>query len=445
MLLLSVAVLICGYATIPQIMAQTDESEQSSVLDDTEESKFDDGFLYKIQGLVKEHERISDGATGAAAAKDVSYYNVVIVVNRGSSDNTSQDADEIARKNKLYIKQRLEEIGSKDILVAKSISFVTASVPVTKISDLAKYDTGYKLGDGELTVSANLDSARETVHATHAELSQNGLVLNGSGVTVAVIDFGGINHFSLNDKIIGRVLCFDGSCTVANENSNGDIGHGTMVTQVIASSGLPKHNGFAPGVDLLDARMDGLVISSTHALDWALTNGADVVNNSYGGGSCASKISTRDILMNEAIDKGMVSIAASGNEIDYLSVGIPGCSHNVITVGAINDNIPDDITMASFSSRGPTTNDAPRLKPEIVAPGDGIFLLGYGNDETSTIMYATYGTSFSAPQVSAAAALLLQSKPDMTPVEVKAAILLGADWQGPVPCTSVQYEQNDAN
>ena len=445
LLLLSVTVLICGYATIPQIMAQTDESEpSSSVLHDTEESKFDDGFLYKIQSLVKEHERISDGATGAAA-KDVSYYNVVIVVNRGNGDNTSQDADETARKNKLYIKQRLEDIGSKDILVAKSLSFVTASVPITKISDLAKYDLVYKLGDGELTMSSNLDGARVTVHATPTELSQNGLVLNGSGVTVAVIDFGGINHFSLNDKIIGRALCFSGSCTVASENSNGDIDHGTQVTQVIASSGLPKHNGFAPGVDLLDATMDGSVSSSTHALDWALTNGADVVNNSYGGGSCTYNISTRDIIMNEAIDKGMVSVTSAGNEYEYRSITNPGCSHNVITVGAINDNIPDDIVMASLSSRGPITNDTPRLKPEIVAPGSGIFLLRTGNNETSTSMSAISGTSFSGPQVSAAAALLLQSKPDMTPVEVKAAILLGADWQGPVPCTSVQYEQNNVN
>ncbi len=38
---------------------------------------------------------------------------------------------------------------------------------------------------------------------------------------------------------------------------------------------------------------------------------------------------------------------------------------------------------------------------------------------------------------------MLQAEPDLTPVEIKAALLLGADWQGPVPCTSAQYEENN--
>ena len=447
LLLLSVVVLLGGggggvYATTPQVMAQTDEFTPPPMMYDAKASKFDDGFFHKIQGLVKEHDILSGGATGQATAKDTEYYNVVIVVSRGDS---SQDADETARKNKLYLQQQLDDMGSKDIFVAESLSFVTASVPITKISDLAKYDLVYKIGDGELEISATLDDARKTVHATPDELSQNGHVLNGSGVTVAVIDFGGFNHFSLNDKVIERLYCYDGSCTVVNKTNIGYVKHATQVAQVIASSGLPTQNGFAPGVNLLDLRMDGLVRSSTAALDWALTNGADVVNNSYGSKSCTTGVSTRDLIMNEAIDKGMVSIVSAGNEKYYLSIVNPGCSHNAITVGSIVDRDPSEITMDSYSSRGPTTNAEPRLKPEIVAPGWDILLLTSNNDENSIDMSAISGTSFAAPQVSAAAALLLQSKPDMTPVEVKIAILLGADWQGPVPCTSVQYEQNDTN
>ena len=63
------------------------------------------------------------------------------------------------------------------------------------------------------------------------------------------------------------------------------------------------------------------------------------------------------------------------------------------------------------------------------------------NDTTSP----RSGTSYAAPQVSATAAMLLQMRPDLTPIEVKAAILLGANWTGPVTCTSPQYEQSNLN
>ena len=94
------------------------------------------------------------------------------------------------------------------------------------------------------------------------------------------------------------------------------------------------------------------------------------------------------------------------------------------------------------SSRGPTNNNTPILKPEIVAPAVGIQTLSFVANNT---MDPRNGTSYAVPQVSATAALLLQAKPDMTPVEVKAAILLGANWTGPIPCTSEQYEKNDTS
>ena len=84
-----------------------------------------------------------------------------------------------------------------------------------------------------------------------------------------------------------------------------------------------------------------------------------------------------------------------------------------------------------------------------VYPGYNIILPGhsYVNDTAGydpTIDAGIYsGTSYSTPIVSAAAALLLGEYPDLDTRELKAALLLGADWQGPVPCTSVQYEMND--
>ena len=328
---------------------------------------------------------------------------------------------------------------SKDIIVAESLSFITAFVPVTKIPDLAKYDLVYKIGDGALSRSIELDTARRTVHATSEELSRNGLVLNGSGVTVAIID-DGIDHPSLNDKVIERVGCNFNSCTAINLPDLAST-HGIAVAQIIAASGLPARNGYAPGVDLLDIRTDR-ASSIAHALDWALTHGADISNHSYGIGYCMNNNHSSNLIINEAVDKGMVLVKSAGNRSGYTKISNPGCAYNVITAGGINDRVPNVITMFANSSRGPTDNDEPRLKPDVVAPAYSIQLL---SDTVSNSTIPHDGTSFAAAQVSATTALLLQTKPDLTPVEIKAAILLGADWQGPIPCTSVQYEQNNAN
>ncbi len=99
----------------------------------------------------------------------------------------------------------------------------------------------------------------------------------------------------------------------------------------------------------------------------------------------------------------------------------------MITVGALNpntiSNLTDD-TIAPFSSRGPL--DDGRIKPDLVAPGFNVItaskLGGY---------YQVNGTSFAAPHVSGASALLLKAHPELTALGVKSALITGADWQGP--------------
>ena len=100
--------------------------------------------------------------------------------------------------------------------------------------------------------------------------------------------------------------------------------------------------------------------------------------------------------------------------------------------------------MYDKSGRGPASHRVdgvtyPILKPEIVAPAIVQIPQYVANGATALAS----GTSFAAPAVTAVAALVLQER-DMEPAAVKAVILLGANWTGPVPCTSVQYEQNNA-
>ena len=421
------------------------------------EYKFDPGFYQKIQGLMLEEPR--DGDLGVYDGKR--YYNVILVVSRDDGDG--RDSGATAEENKAAVAKRLDLLGARDITAAGSLSFVTASIPVAYVPGFSLHEEVYRMGDGELPVTFEVDMARQTIHATMNEINATvGRILNGTGVVVAVVD-DGINHATaLNPKVSNRVVCGIAQCIASSAADvsptfGWDTSHGTRVAQVLAASGLDAHNGIAPGVELLDAHSWDYGISQNsasavaHALDWSLRNGADVVNMSIGIGRCSNTgalTATSSLIVNEAVDKGMIAVKSAGNRGNigytavYESITNPGCAHNVIAVGGINDRAADTITMYTASSRGPTAGDGTiRMKPDLVAPAVNIQVL---NSTTTSITAPDSGTSYAAPQVSATAAMLLQAKPDLTPVEVKAALLLGAAWQGPIPCTSTQYEMNNS-
>ena len=407
--------------------------------------KFDDGLYSKIQDLILEEPQ--DGDFGVYDGER--HYNVIIVVSRDDGDYRT--GDEVAKENKHAVIKRLEILGARDIFVAESLSFVTASIPVADIPGFALDDSVYKLGDGEQNAVIEVDTARRTIRATESNMmSAVNQAYNGTGVVVAVVDTG-INHTSLNDKVIDRVYCEPGCRTqMPADIARGNVAtHGTRVAGVIAASGLPFNNGIAPGVSLLDAQFyrgansqerHSTSESMLYATDWAHTRGADVINLSAGFGICSER-STYSLILNEAVDKGMVVVKSAGNSGSsgtptYKSITSPGCTHNAITVGGINDRTPGTLTMYVNASRGPTPDD--RLKPDIVAPAVNLKLIG--DHHTGNRIAITSGTSFATAQVSAASAMLLQSSPELSPSEIKAALLLGADWKGPVPCTSSMYE-----
>jgi subtilisin family serine protease len=168
-----------------------------------------------------------------------------------------------------------------------------------------------------------------------------------------------------------------------------DWGHGTMVAglvHLVAPSAkiLPVKVFNAHGGSSLS-----LIIQGIH---YAVDSGARVINMSFSMTGYSQQLA-------DAIDfansRGVILVAAAGNEGQYMTV-YPAGYASVIGVGATdNQNL-----RTSFSNFGPVV--------DLAAPGAGVITTYPGNRYA-----AGWGTSFSAPMVAGAAALLVQMDRDL--------------------------------
>jgi subtilisin family serine protease len=99
------------------------------------------------------------------------------------------------------------------------------------------------------------------------------------------------------------------------------------------------------------------------------------------------------------------------------TLGAPADAHNVLTCGAVDING----AIVGFSSSGPTADG--RLKPEILACGLNTISV---NSTNVTGLNGVSGTSLSTPLVAAAAACILQARPDYGVREIREALFATA-------------------
>ncbi|MEI4271562.1 S8 family serine peptidase [Klenkia sp. LSe6-5] len=313
----------------------------------------------------------------------------------------------------------------------------------------------------------------------------DGQALDGSGVSVAVID-SGVDplHPYLRDPDGGsavvanlKSVCLVESAPtpdcvvpvpgVVDTDTLSVGGHGTHVNGIVA--GRPttladgtRLQGAAPGASLVSISTGAvlLIVGADSALNWVLENHEHpcgegvsaevcppikVTNNSYGpsGGGAFDPQSATVKLQRALADEGVVTVWAAGNDGGDGSASLtnpPGQdpTGGIISVASYFDEATGtrDGAVSEFSSRGAATDAS--TWPDLSAPGEDITSScrlylpicatglqpqnGPGLLDVGTFNTIS-GTSMAAPHVAGIVAQLFQADPTATPAEVEAALV----------------------
>lgn len=158
----------------------------------------------------------------------------------------------------------------------------------------------------------------------------------------------------------------------------------------------------------------------------------DVVNNSWGYDTLVNQCFTEFEPDVQALkNAGVAVVFSAGNSGPNASTSISPANYpDSFAVGNINEQLQIELT----SSRGPSTCDG-TIFPEIVAPGVNIKTTDRTLGGTFPDSYISVsGTSFAAPHVSGAMALLLSANPDLAVAELENALISSAtDLGNPGP------------
>ena len=290
----------------------------------------------------------------------------------------------------------------------------------------------------------------------------------GAGVIVAIIDSGvNYNHTDIANNMWdgGSEYPHHGWDYVNNDDDPmDDNGHGTHCAGTVSSyNSNGKQCGIAKNAKIMalkTLKQDGNGNKSNRwkAVQFAIIHNADILNLSLGNSGKGGLWDER-IVMENILNCGVVASVAAGNvgstqnQTNYpipKNIDAPGnCpspwrhpdqtlagGHSAaVTVGATTTND----TRASYSSIGPCTwtgggsvlpyHDYPwaendpdsigLIKPDISAPGSGIYSLSH-SDNTGYVSMS--GTSMATPCVAGVMALMLEANPTLTPVEIDSII-----------------------
>lgn len=226
-------------------------------------------------------------------------------------------------------------------------------------------------------------------------------------VVVAVLDTGvDLDHPDLKGNLVPGVNLISKS-----KSPQDNDGHGTHVAGLVGASTNNKVGvaSISKGVKVMPVKvMDGNVGQMStviEGIDYAISNGADVINLSLG--SYSNLKSMQDVIQ-KASEKGVLVVAAAGND-NVNKVIYPAAYESTISVASTKTGTDTKASFSNYSS-----------KVDINTPGTNIYstwLDGYS--------YSS-GTSMSTAIVSSAAGMLMQHAPYLTAKQVSDILITSA-------------------
>ncbi|HEX8633498.1 MAG TPA: S8 family serine peptidase [Pyrinomonadaceae bacterium] len=278
-----------------------------------------------------------------------------------------------------------------------------------------------------------------------------GTPVSGRGVTVAVLDTGlDATHGDLAGRVAQNVkladlqsaaVGFNYPLNVENlPNTDQVYGHGTFVAGVIGGSGAKsggQYAGVAPGARILGMSAGDLnLVFVLNGLDYLLARGASlgvrVVNCSFSANTLFDINDPVNVATRMLTERGVNVVFSAGNTgAGWHTLNPYAVAPWVVSVGATDFRG----RLADFSSRGDFASQL--FRPTLVAPGvrvvslrssgvnvTGVEGIGFNGDTNIAPGHVPFyttasGTSFSAPQVAGAIALMLEANPKLSPAEVR--------------------------
>lgn len=239
-------------------------------------------------------------------------------------------------------------------------------------------------------------------------------------VVIAILDTGvDFNHPDIDEKLLLNGYDF------INDDSDptDDHWHGTFVSGIAAAetnngegiAGVAWNCKILP-IKIVDNTGWTDVSTEVNGINWAVQNGADVINLSLGGVGAAQ--TERDAIV-YAVERDVVVVAAAGN--DGAATNYPAAYDECMAVAATNSN---DERVTFLNTAGDLlpweSNFGPTDEIDVAAPGDWIISLYPTNlvGPGAPPYILASGTSASTPHVAGLAALIKSIKPDLSAEDI---------------------------
>jgi len=372
----------CFTVQISNIYAEEDEATE---------------FYKKCGNLIQENWNENNDVEDDSTNKEFQTMRLILKTKNSNLDIDKYKAKDIIKYNNMIVLQfdTIEKTKNayEDLKSNKYVEYIDIDKVIEINSELGEIVD--KASNDNLASSYNLDSYISYnswgVEKMEANKYSNYLLEEGKNndLIIAVVDTGvDYNHLYLSERLLDGYNFISG-----NDNIYDDYGHGTHVSGTIVDCTLSLSKIKILPIKVLNNTGKGTMLAVGNGINYAISNGADVINLSLGGEHSLYV----DEAVQGALSKNISVVVSAGNENKYINDRCPAHISDATVVSSVdkNDN------KSSFSNYGPSV--------DICAPGENILSCYPGN----RYIYMS-GTSMSVPHISATVAMYRLENPNLS-------------------------------